>query len=125
MSLVLLVDDSPTQRLFHYRQLRRCGVDVLLAVDGMQALDKARRYHPDLILMDIDMPQLDGLQACRELSRHRSTRDIPVVMLSSCEQPSCKLRALMRGASDYLVKPVKHPQLCFQLEKMLDSPMPA
>lgn len=111
MPVVLLVDDSPTQRLYATRLLQRCGAEVLIAVDGLQALEKARRHRPHLILMDIDMPRMDGLLACRQLSRDPNTCDIPVVIMSACDLSACKLRAMMRGAVDYLVKPVRSRQL--------------
>lgn len=123
--LILLVDDSPTQRRHAQRQLQQCGANVITAGDGIEAIQHAHDFLPDLILMDIDMPFMNGLQACRELRQNRFTADIPVLMLSSREDLASRLRAAMRGAVGYLVKPVARDKLCRKVEKVLkQSPTP-
>ncbi len=109
---VLLVEDSAVQRRLLSRLLLACGAEVVTAENGHQAIGLAESAPPSLILMDIDLPGLDGLDACRALKRNPRTRHVPVVMLSGCEEKACRLRALMRGAADYLVKPVSRSQLC-------------
>jgi twitching motility two-component system response regulator PilH len=108
---VLLVEDSPTQRHYAQRVLSRCGATVMTARNGMQAVRKAREYQPDLIMMDVDMPLMNGFEACRILNRDKRTHEIPVLMLSACESNGCRLRAMMRGASDYLIKPLDEGQV--------------
>ncbi|BAN70214.1 twitching motility two-component system response regulator PilH [endosymbiont of unidentified scaly snail isolate Monju] len=119
---ILIVEDSLSQRQTVCRQLARCHFDPVSAENGLEALRLARMQPPELILMDIDMPELDGLDTCRELQRDPLTRHIPVVMLSSCTEKSCQLRALMRGAIAYLTKPVTRAQLCHTMTRCLLQP---
>lgn len=116
---VLLVEDSAVQRRLIQRFLADCERPVETASNGREALQQAKALDPDLIIMDIDMPEMDGLDACRALTRDPSTRHIPVVMLSACGEKACQLRATMRGAADYLVKPVTRRQLCNTLGPIL------
>lgn len=92
-----------------------------MAVNGLQAVAIARRRRPDLILMDIEMPRMNGLDACRKLSRDPEAKDIPIVIVSSCDIQACRMRALMRGAVAYLAKPVRPQELCDQLAAVLPS----
>ncbi len=107
---VMLVEDSATERKVLGDMLRNDGVEVLEAPDGMTALALALRTQPDLILMDIVMPGMNGFQATRQLSRNARTKHIPVIMISSKSMETDKLWAMRQGAKDYLVKPVD-PQL--------------
>ena len=115
MPKILLVEDSAVQRQLLRRRLAGCDYQVETASNGYQAIGLAQREQPDIILMDIDMPGLDGLDACRALRRNVLTCHIPVVILSACEQDACRLRALMRGAVSYLTKPVDAAELCATL----------
>ena len=88
------------------RTLEQSGHNVAVASDGLQAIDHATAFLPDVILMDIVMPHLNGFQATRELRRHPPTADIPVIMVSTKSQPTDRLWGLRQGAVDYLCKPI-------------------
>jgi len=118
MSVVLFVDDSPTQRAYGQQLLSQCGMQVITANDGEQAIESALLHRPDLILMDVDMPGMGGLEACRALRKHPHTLYIPVMMLSYKDHASSRLRAKMRGATDFLVKPLSETDLHEILEKV-------
>ena len=111
MALVLIVDDSPTDVHVMQKALEEGGYRTASAADGSEAIRKARELHPDLILMDIVMPGLNGFQATRELAANPETRSIPVIMVSSKSQESDRVWGLRQGAVDYLVKPVTSDQL--------------
>ncbi len=122
---ILVVEDSVAQRQAICRYLARCNFDPIAAENGLEAIELALSAQPELILMDIDMPELDGLDACRELQRDPRTCEIPVVILSACEQKSYRLRAMMRGAVAYLTKPVTHAKLCRTLAEFTTEPLAA
>jgi twitching motility two-component system response regulator PilH len=103
---VLVVDDSPTQLRVFGDALRKAGYRVETASNGEEGVLMARRLHPDLILMDVVMPVLNGFQATRELQRDAATADIPVIMISTKSQETDRTWGLRQGALDYLVKPV-------------------
>ena len=111
MALVLIVDDSPTDVHVMQTALERSGFTTAAAADGGEAIRKARELRPDLILMDIVMPGVNGCQATRELANDPETRTIPVIMISSKSQESDRVWGLRQGAVDYLVKPVSAEQL--------------
>ena len=111
MALVLIVDDSPTDVHVMQKALEQNGFQTASAADGGEAIRKARELHPDLILMDIVMPGLNGFQATRELASDPETRSIPVIMVTSKSQESDRVWGLRQGAVDYLVKPVASEQL--------------
>ena len=111
MALVLIVDDSPTDVHVMQKALEQNGFRTASAADGSEAIRKARELHPDLILMDIVMPGVNGFQATRELANDPSTRTIPVIMVTSKAQESDRVWGLRQGAVDYLVKPVATDQL--------------
>jgi twitching motility two-component system response regulator PilH len=111
VALVLIVDDSPTDVHVMQQALEKGGFSTAAAGDGDEAIRKARELHPDLILMDIVMPGLNGFQATRELSSDPETRSIPVIMVSSKAQESDRVWGLRQGAVDYIVKPVSAEQL--------------
>ena len=111
MALVLIVDDSPTDVHVMQTALEQSGFRTASAADGGEGIRKARELHPDLILMDIVMPGLNGFQATRELAADPATRSIPVIMVSSKSQESDRVWGLRQGAVDYLVKPVTSDQL--------------
>lgn len=111
MALILIVDDSPTEVFQMRRTLEQHGFSTEAAGDGAEAIRKARAIHPDLILMDIVMPGLNGFQATRELANDPETRTIPVIMVTSKSQESDRVWGLRQGAVDYVVKPVVADQL--------------
>jgi twitching motility two-component system response regulator PilH len=111
VALVLIVDDSPTDVHVMQKALEQNGFQTASAADGSEAIRKARELHPDLILMDIVMPGLNGFQATRQLASDPETRSIPVIMVTSKSQESDRVWGLRQGAVDYLVKPVASDQL--------------
>ena len=106
MALVLIVDDSPTEVHVMQKALEQHGFRTACAADGTEAIRKARELHPDLILMDVVMPGLNGFQATRQLANDPETRAIPVIMVTSKAQESDRVWGLRQGAVDYIVKPV-------------------
>jgi twitching motility two-component system response regulator PilH len=111
MALILIIDDSPTEVFQMRRMLENHGFETETAADGAEGLRKAREMRPDLILMDIVMPGVDGFRATRMLANDPETRAIPVIMVSSKGQESDRSWGMRQGAVDYLVKPVKSAQL--------------
>ena len=111
MALILIIDDSPTEVFQMRRILENHGFETEAAADGAEGVRKAREIRPDLILMDIVMPGVDGFRATRMLANDPRTRAIPVIMVSSKGQESDRTWGMRQGAVDYLVKPVKQAQL--------------
>jgi len=111
MALILIVDDSPTEVFQMRRMLENHGFETEAAADGAEGIRKAREIRPDLILMDIVMPGVDGFKATRMLAADPATRAIPVIMVSSKGQESDRTWGMRQGAVDYLVKPIKSAQL--------------
>ncbi|ENO89410.1 response regulator [Thauera linaloolentis] len=111
ISTILVVDDSPTERLALQELLSRQGYQVLTAESGEQAVARSKADKPDLILMDVVMPGMNGYQATRTISRDDSTRNIPIILCTSKGQETDKIWGMRQGAYAYLVKPVDHDEL--------------
>ena len=111
MARVLIVDDSPTEVHYLRAALERNGFETEAAASGQEGLEKAKQYKPDLILMDIIMPGLNGFQATRELGRDPVTACIPVIMVTTKSQETDRVWGLRQGAVDYVVKPVSERDL--------------
>lgn len=108
---ILVVDDSPTERFFTVDVLTKAGYLVSTAENGEEGVTKARALKPDLILMDVVMPGLNGYQATRTLHRDDETKDIPVIVCTSKGQETDKIWGMRQGAIDYLVKPLNAEEL--------------
>jgi CheY-like chemotaxis protein len=119
MPKVLLVEDSEESRDGLARHLRRKGYETLIAVDGRQGLDVARAEAPDLILMDMSLPVLDGWEATRQLKAAPETRGIPVIALTAHAMAGDRGRALEAGCDDYDTKPVELARLLVKIESLL------
>lgn len=102
---VLVVDDDPAMRLLFCVNLEAAGLAVHEAVDGRQALMRARRKRPDLVLTDVKMPRLDGFQLAEALRADERTREIPLIFVSAEDAPESRARARALGALAYLTKP--------------------
>ena len=113
---ILVVDDSPTERHVLTDLLARNGYQVLAADSGEQGIALAKQEHPDLILMDVVMPGMNGYQATRTLTRDEATRDIPIIMCTSKNQETDKIWGMRQGAHDYLVKPLDHQVLLAKIK---------
>jgi two-component system, cell cycle response regulator DivK len=122
MPRILLAEDNEENRDALSRRLRRRGFDVVLAVDGQQALELAKAEAPDLILMDMNMPQVDGWAATRLLKADPETSRLPVIALTAHAMTGDRERALESGCSDYHTKPVDVDHLVSQIEALLSSP---
>lgn len=99
---VLVVDDEPKIRMFIRANLEARDYEVYLAQDGVEAVEMAGRVDPDVIVLDVNMPRMDGIEACRRI---REWADMPIIILSVREEEKDKVRALDEGADDYLTKP--------------------
>ena len=104
---VLVVDDSPTICRLVATTLEKQNYEVVAAADGMEALAKMNEIMPDLILLDITMPRLDGYQLCKIIKGNQATKHIPVVMLSGKDGFFDKVKGRMAGALDYITKPFR------------------
>ena len=118
ISKILVVDDSPTERLALQELLAREGYQVVSAESGEQAIAASKSELPDLILMDVVMPGMNGYQATRTISRKDATRDIPIIMCTSKGQDTDKIWGMRQGALAYLVKPVDHDELLARIRAM-------
>lgn len=103
---ILVVDDSPTERHFLVELLTGKGYEVVTAESGEEGISKAKAEQPDLVIMDVVMPGLNGYQATRTLTRDDETKNIPVFVCTTKSQETDKIWGLRQGAQDYLVKPV-------------------
>jgi twitching motility two-component system response regulator PilH len=108
---ILVVDDSPTERYFTVDILTKAGYLVDTAENGEQGIEKTRSQHPDLVIMDVVMPGLNGYQATRTLNRDEATKAIPVIVCTSKGQETDRIWGLRQGAVDYIVKPVNPDEL--------------
>ncbi len=103
---ILLVDDSKTLLMIGGMILSKAPYRVVTAADGIEAIEKAHAEQPDLILLDMAMPKLDGLEACRRLKLDQATRHIPVIMVTTRGEADNRDRAFECGCDDYLTKPI-------------------
>ncbi|MCP5267715.1 MAG: response regulator [Zoogloeaceae bacterium] len=115
---ILVVDDSPTERHFMVDLLTKNGYQVVTAESGEEGVTTAKAEKPDLIIMDVVMPGLNGYQATRTLTRDESTKHIPVLMCTSKGQETDKIWGLRQGAQDYLVKPVNPEELLAKISAL-------
>ena len=117
---LLVADDEPDMLRFLKSQLAT-QYEVIEAVDGQQAVEKASQFLPDIILLDMMMPEKDGLQACREIRAHTPTQNIPVILLTARADEETKLTALEVGASDFLAKPFSTTELHVRIKNLVES----
>lgn len=108
---VLIVDDSPTERYFLTELLTKHGFNVSVAENAEEATIKLKSQAPDLILMDVVMPGLNGFQLTRQISKDPATQHIPIIMCTSKNQQTDRIWGLRQGARDYIAKPVKAEEL--------------
>jgi twitching motility two-component system response regulator PilH len=112
---IMVVDDSPTERAFLQGILAKRGYSVMMMDSGEAAIERCKTERPDLIIMDVLMPGLNGFQTTRTIARGEATKDIPVIILSSKGQDTDKIWGLRQGAKEYLTKPLVESEL---LEKI-------
>lgn len=121
---ILVVDDSPTVRKLISGKLEKCGHDVICAGDGVEALERLDDFVPDLILLDINMPRMDGYQVCKTIRGNNATKDVPVVMISGKDGFFDKVRGRMAGTTGYITKPFGPETLMKAVEMYLSGEIP-
>lgn len=124
MKKLLLVEDNEMNRDMLSRRLERRGYTVLCAVDGAEGLEQAQRHAPDLVLMDMSLPVLDGWEATRRLKADPATKAIPVLALTAHAMAGERDRALAAGCDDYDTKPVDFTRLLGKIESLLVAATP-
>jgi two-component system phosphate regulon response regulator PhoB len=112
---ILVADDNPQMRLLLEMTLRKGPYDVLVTADGGQALRLARERHPDLVLLDAEMPVIHGFEVCRQLKGDPATRDIQVIMITAKAQEEDRDRGMASGADEYIAKPFSPRELLVKL----------
>lgn len=115
---VLIVDDSPTERAFLEGILSKAGYSLVIAMSGEEGVEKAKAEIPDLILMDVVMPGLNGFQATRAITREETTKHIPVFICTTKDQETDKIWGMRQGAKDYLVKPINRDELLSKIKSL-------
>jgi len=121
MPKILIVEDNEENRDSLSRRLQRRGFAVIIAEDGKAGVAMAQSEKPDLILMDMNMPELDGWEATRHLKAAAETKDLPVIALTAHAMSGDRDRALEVGCADYHTKPVEFPKLLAQIEALLQN----
>lgn len=111
MARILIVDDSPSQLMSIRRIVEKLGHDALTAEDGAAGVEAAKREIPDLVLMDVVMPNLNGFQATRSISREPTTRHIPVILVTTKDQDTDRVWGMRQGAKAYITKPFSEAEL--------------
>jgi twitching motility two-component system response regulator PilH len=115
---ILIVDDSPTERTFLESVLTKSGFTVVQASSGEEGVEKAKAELPDLVLMDVVMPGLNGFQATRAITREETTKHIPVFICTTKDQETDKIWGMRQGAKDYLVKPINGSDLIAKIKAL-------
>jgi len=121
MSKILLVEDNEMNRDMLTRRLERKGYEVVIAVDGQAGIDMASSSNPDIILMDLSLPVVDGWDATRKIKADPSTQSIPVIALTAHAMAGDEQKALAAGCDDYDTKPIELPRLLEKIENLLAS----
>jgi CheY-like chemotaxis protein len=116
---ILLVEDNEMNRDMLSRRLQRKGFEVITAVDGAQGLEQARSAVPDLVLMDMSLPAVDGWEVTRRLKADPATQAIPIIALTAHAMAGDREKALEAGCDDYDTKPVELPRLLAKIEALL------
>lgn len=119
MARILVIDDSPSQLMGIRRIVEKLGHDCITAEDGAQGVELAKAEVPDLILMDVVMPNLNGFQATRAISRHETTSHIPIILVTTKDQDTDKVWGMRQGAKGYLTKPFTESELSDVIDGML------
>ncbi|MBS0569147.1 MAG: twitching motility response regulator PilH [Proteobacteria bacterium] len=121
MARILIVDDSPSQLVGLKRIVEKLGHQVVTAEDGSAGVEAAKREVPDLILMDVVMPNLNGFQATRTISKDAKTSHIPIVLVTTKDQETDRVWGIRQGAKAYVTKPVNEGELVDTINKYLPA----
>jgi two-component system cell cycle response regulator DivK len=122
MAKILLVEDNEMNRDMLSRRLERRGYAIAIAVDGAEGVAMARSEGPDLILLDMSLPVLDGWEAARQLKAGADTRGIPIIALTAHAMAGDREKALEAGCNDYDTKPIELPRLIGKIEALIGKP---
>jgi two-component system, cell cycle response regulator DivK len=122
MVKILLVEDNEMNRDMLSRRLLRKGFEVVMAVDGGQAVSMAESEHPDLILMDMSLPVIDGWEATRRVKAAKATAHVPIIALTAHAMSGDREKALSAGCDDYDTKPIEMPRLLEKIDALLVRP---
>lgn len=118
---VLLVDDSNTVLMMEKMILSKGSFDIILAHDGLEAVARAKSDNPDVILLDVIMPNLDGLSACAAIRADAATAHIPIIMVTTRGEEASIEKAFRNGCTDYVTKPINSLELLAKLQNILDA----
>lgn len=121
MSKILLVEDNEMNRDMLSRRLQRKGHQVLIAIDGAQGVELAGSYEPDIILMDMSLPVLDGWEATQQLKAAPETSDIPIIALTAHAMAGDREKCLEVGCDDYDTKPIEFSRLLGKIQALLEK----
>jgi CheY-like chemotaxis protein len=119
MARILLVDDTKTILMLEDMIMHSAGYDTMTAANGKEAIESVRREPPDLIVMDIMMPMMDGIEACRILKTNPQTKHIPIVMLTTMGEDAAVAAAHTAGCDDYTTKPIQRQELLHKIRALL------
>ena len=118
---ILLVEDAPMSIAVVRKEIEFLGYECVVAKDGQEAVRKASKHVPDLILMDISLPKMDGLQATAEIRKNPRTEGIPIIAVTARAMPGDRERCLEAGCDEYMAKPLSHRELGPRIEKLLTT----
>ena len=124
MATVLLVEDNEMNRDMLSRRLKKRGYDLLIAEDGEQGVTQADNNHPDIILMDMSLPGIDGVEATRQIRSMSHTSSIPIIALTAHAMESDRKRCLEAGCDEFETKPVDLPRLLQKIAQLLPAEQP-
>ena len=119
MAKILIVEDNEMNRDMLSRRLKRKGYDIIIAVDGEEGIEKAIHEKPDLILMDMSLPVIDGWSATSQLKQKEETKSTPIIALTAHAMAGDEQKALQAGCDDYDTKPIELPRLLSKIESLL------
>ena len=122
MTKILYVEDNPDNVYMLTRRLKKKGFELIIAGDGQEGIDKAIEERPDLILMDLSLPTMDGWTATAEIKKIEEVKDIPIIALSAHAMPEHRDRAIKAGCSDYDTKPVDIKRLLGKIGQYIELP---
>ncbi|WP_374248183.1 response regulator [Thermomonas sp.] len=125
MARILIVDDSPSQLMSIRRIVEKLGHEALTAEDGAAGVEAAKRELPDLILMDVVMPNLNGFQATRAITREPTTKHIPVILVTTKDQDTDRVWGMRQGAKAYITKPFNEGELSALVAQYVGGPSAA
>ena len=122
MTKILYIEDNPDNVYMLTRRLKKKGFELIIAGDGQEGIDKAIEENPDLILMDLSLPTMDGWTATAKIKEIEQVKDIPIIALSAHAMPEHRDRALKAGCSDYDTKPVDIKRLLSKIGQYIELP---